>query len=217
VTQSIQLLSRRGSMADTSTDGEVKLGKSPNPDLPDAGTNANINQQSGQSLRRERHLRKAAFYAADSLSMSDRLGLSFGEHTARELPLQSAMCSFDCAQVLAEWVTTVQDRVGRYLGIIGKDEMDLLQVPGIILLEDEDRKLLEKIDEVLVSAEEKLNQNSVSPPSKEGGYGSKILVLTAYMLEREAVWPVTKLMARSLKTQAAHMTNRAQVSVTTHP
>jgi len=126
------------------------------------------------------------------------------------------MCSFDCAQVLAEWVTTVQDRVGRYIGIIGKDEMDLLQVPGIILLEDEDRKLLEKIDEVLASAEKKLMPGSGGPSLNEGGYGSKILILTAYMLERDAVWPVTKLMARSLKTQAAHMTSRAHTSVTTH-
>jgi len=176
----------------------------------------NIRHQSGQSLRRERHLRKAAFYAADSLSMSDKLGLSFAEHTSRELPLQSAMCAFDCAQVLAEWVATVQDRVGRYLGILGKDDVDLLQVPGIIMLEDEDRKLLEKIEEVLLSAEGKLAQASGAALSDEGGYGSKILVLTAQMLERAVVWPVTKLMAHSLKTQATHMTNRAQTSVTSH-
>jgi hypothetical protein len=180
--------SRRGSSADA-INCEGGMNKSPNEDLQESNAATNVHHQSAQSLRRERHLRKAAFYAADSLSMSDKLGLSFAEHTSRELPLQSAMCAFDCAQVLAEWVATVQDRVGRYLGIMGKDDVDLLQVPGIILLEDEDRKLLEKIEEVLVSAEGKMAQATGATLSDEGGYGSKILVLTAQMLERAAVWP----------------------------
>ena len=186
--QSSSSASGCGSSADV-VSGEGEMGKSPSDDLQETKTAPNIHQQSGQSLRRERHLRKAAFYAADSLLMSDKLGLSFAEHSSRELPLQSAMCAFDCAQVLAEWVTTVQDRVGRYLGSMGKDEVDLLQVPGIILLEDEDRKLLEKIEEVLVGAEGKMMQASGAILPDEGGYGSKILVLTAHMLERAAVWP----------------------------
>ena len=142
--------------------------------------------------RRERQLRKAAFYAADSLLMSDKLGLTFADHTCRELPLQSAMCAFDCAQVCAEWVTTLQARVGRYLGILGKDDMDLLQVPGIILLQDEDRRLLEKLDVILSSAEQKMRMNNGGENAGEGpreGYGSKTLMLTAQMLERAAVWP----------------------------
>lgn len=148
-------------------------------------------RQSSYSSRRERHLRKAAFYAADSLSMSDKLGLSFAEHTSRELPTQSAMCAFDCAQVLAEWIATVQERVGKYLGVIGRDEMNLLEVPGILLLEDEDRKLIQKIDEVLSSAEQKIqSQGGFDLTSaRDGGHGSRILVLTAYLLERDAVWP----------------------------
>jgi hypothetical protein len=186
--QSNDSTSRRGSSADV-TNGEGRLNKSGTEDLPENSTATNVHHQSGQSSRRERHLRKAAFYAADSLFMSDKLGMSFAEHTSRELPLQSAMCAFDCAQVLAEWVATVQDRVGRYLGIMGKDDMDLLQVPGIILLEDEDRKLLEKIEEVLVNAQGKMAQASGLTLSDVGGYGSKILVLTAQMLERAAVWP----------------------------
>lgn len=186
--QSHEEISRRGSTIDTA-DNDGKLGKSPDGNLVDGNVHGHINQQSAQSLRRERHLRKAAFYAADSLAMSDRLGLEFAEHSSQELPLQSAMCSFDCAQVLAEWVTTVQDRVGRYLGIIGKDDMDLLQVPGIILIEDEDRKLLEKINEVLTNAENKLLLGSGNPTPSQGGYGSRILLLTAHMLERDAVWP----------------------------
>jgi hypothetical protein len=88
--------------------------------------------------------------------MSDKLGVTFADFTSRELPIQSAMCAFDCAQVLAEWVSTLQERVGRYLGILGKDDIDYGQVPGIMLLEDEDCKLLEKITEVLNSAEIKM-------------------------------------------------------------
>jgi hypothetical protein len=186
--QSNDSTSRRGSSADA-TNGEGKLNKSATEDMQENSTATSVHHQSAQSFRRERHLRNAAFYAADSLLMSDKLGMSFAEQTSRELPLQSAMCAFDCAQVLAEWVATVQDRVGRYLGIMGKDDVDLLQVPGIILLEDEDRKLLEKIEELLVSAQGKMAQASGLTLSDEGGYGRKILVLTAQMLERAAVWP----------------------------
>ncbi|EHK99958.1 putative transcription factor TDA9 [Glarea lozoyensis 74030] len=174
--------------------------------------------------KRERHLRKAAFYAADSLSMSDKLGVTFADFTSRELPLQSAMCAFDCAQVLAEWVATVQERVGSFMGILGKDEIDFGQVPGIMLLEDEDCKLLGKIQEVLNSAEIKMNYEltglgSVAPHhvaqqlADNCGYGSQILRVTAYMLDKAAVWPVTRLMARSLETQASHMRARAENSV----
>lgn len=167
---------------------------------------SNASQQAANlgvsSSKRERHLRKAAFYAADSLSMSDKLGVTFADFTSRELPLQSAMCTFDCAQVLAEWVTTVQERVGRYLGILGKDDIDLGQVPGIMLLEEEDCKLLTKIQEVLQSAEIKMNcalagmgpaaqLNAAQrlPTTENSGYGSKILRVTAYMLDKAAVWP----------------------------
>jgi hypothetical protein len=158
--------------------------------------------QSVSTSKRERHLRKAAFYAADSLSMSDKLGVTFADFTSRELPLQSAMCAFDCAQVLAEWVATVQERVGRYLGILGKDEIDLSQVPGIMLLEEEDCKLLNKIQEVLNSAEIKMNYELAGmgavaqmnaaqrlPVGENSDYGSKILKVTAYMLDKAAVWP----------------------------
>ncbi|KAL1965687.1 hypothetical protein VTN77DRAFT_5187 [Rasamsonia byssochlamydoides] len=179
----------------------------------------------GQS-KREKLLRKAAFYAADSMCMSDRLGNTFAEFTSRELPLQCALCAFDCAQVLAEWVTTVQERVGPYLGVLGRDEVDLTQVPGIMLLEDEDCKLIDKIKEILGSIEAKMQreaQNAGSaaainalqrlPSVVEGGYGSKILMTTAYLLDRAAVWPVTKLMAHSLEAQAMRMKERAENSV----
>ena len=158
-------------------------------------------QSSGQCSKRERHLRKAAFCAATSLSMADKLGVTFADFNSRELPIQSAMCAFDCAQVLAEWVSTVQRRVGRYLGILGKDEIDFGQVPGIMLLDDEDCLLLRKIEEVLNSAEVKLGDSSNMsataaltatngmPTIHDRGYGSKILMVTARMLENAAVWP----------------------------
>jgi hypothetical protein len=133
--------------------------------------------------------------------MSDKLGVTFADFTSRELPLQSAMCAFDCAQVLAEWIATVQERVGRYLGILGKDDIDVSQVPGIMLLEEEDCKLLAKVQEVLNSAEIKMNYELAGMgavaqmnaaqrlPGDNCGYGSKILRLTAYMLDKAAVWP----------------------------
>ncbi|KAK8117952.1 uncharacterized protein PG998_006233 [Apiospora kogelbergensis] len=171
--------------------------------------------------KREKHLRKAAFYAADSLAMADKLGVTLADFTSRELPMQSAMCAFDCAQVLAEWVATLQDRVGRYLGIIGQDEVDLSQVPAIMLLEDEDVKLLSKIQEVLASAEMKVNLDLVSGNVSSGmvqmddhnGYAAKILRLTAYMLDKSAVWPITHLMARCLEAHSNHLRARAEKSV----
>jgi hypothetical protein len=155
----------------------------------------------GQS-KREKHLRKAAFYSADSITMSDRLGNTFAEFTCRELPLQSAMCAFDCAQVLAEWITTVQERVGPYLGVLGRDDVDLAHAMNVMLLEEEDCKLLEKIREILSSVESKMQRDvqtntTVStlsvlqrlPSVVEGGYGCKILIATASLLDRAAVWP----------------------------
>jgi hypothetical protein len=151
----------------------------------------------GHSSKRERHLRKAAFYAADSLNMADKLGATFAEFTSRELPIQAAMCTFDCAQVLAEWIATVQQRVGRFLGILGRDEIDFTQVPAIMLLEDEDCKLLEKINEILHHADVKVSFDAAamgqSPdtllgPLKNNGYGSRLLLTTAYMLDKAAVW-----------------------------
>lgn len=154
--------------------------------------------QSLQSSKRERHLRKAACYAADSLAMSEELGTSY---TARDLPNSAAMCSFDCAQVLSEWVACVQDRVGRFLGILGKDNIDYSAVPAIMLLEEEDVKLLQKIDGILQNADMKLAMDLQSMGSsslglldgltqlRESGYGTKLLMVTAYMLSRVAVWP----------------------------
>jgi hypothetical protein len=149
----------------------------------------------GQTTKRERHMRKAAFRAAHSLAMSDKLGVSFADFSSRELPIQSALCAFDCAQVLAEWVSTVQERVGRYLGILGKDQIDFENVPGIMLVDSEDINLFAKIDEFLSNMELKMAMDTSNTTTNDRsslssrGYGSKILMVTAYLLERSAVWP----------------------------
>ena len=189
---------RRESINDLGV-GDLAISKTPTQDQPMQSLSSVY--KTGQS-KREKHLRKAAFYAADSISMSDRLGNTFAEFSSRELPIQCAMCAFDCAQVLAEWITTVQERVGPYLGILGRDDLDLTQVPGVMLLEDEDCKLVDKIKEILNNVETKMqrqvqNNNSMSalsvmqrlPSVVEGGYGCKILIATASLLDRAAVWP----------------------------
>ena len=131
--------------------------------------------------------------------MSDRLNVTFADFNSKELPLQSALCAFDCAQILAEWVSTVQQRVGRYIGILGKDVIDLSQAPACMFLEEDDTRLLEKLKEILANAEAKLDGkvsfDSMATLNDDGrelessGYGSKILSVQARMLEKEAVWP----------------------------
>jgi Fungal specific transcription factor domain len=180
--------SRRGSAAESPlADGAQR--KAWSHDEQHSNLDSNNLQQTEQLALRERNLRKAAFYAADSLAMSDKLGVSFAEQTSRELPLQSAICAFDCAQVLAEWINTVQDRIGRYSGIIGSDNDDNSQAASLILLEEEDKNLLNKVRQVLHSAESKSISGSGSGSPKYLGYGSRILLTTASMLERAAVWP----------------------------
>ncbi|KAA8621807.1 DNA binding regulatory protein AmdX [Pyrenophora tritici-repentis] len=212
--------------ADGSPESSSSMDISHSPDQMGAQDNVSpgrTNQMpNGQSSKRERHLRKAAFYAADSLSMADRLGASYPDYTSRELPNSSALCTFDCAQVLAEWVATVQDRVGRYLGVLGRDEIDFTAVPAILLLEEEDVKLLQKISEILHHADMKMayDISSTSMPMLGGlsnlghcGYGTKLLMVTAYMLTKAAVWPVTHIHARALEAHAHHISQRAENSV----
>lgn len=202
---------------------------------PDVAVNHRRQSQAisaAHTSKRERHLRKAAFYAADSLLIASKWNLTFADSAAHELPIQSAMCFFDCCQVLAEWACTVQERVGRYLGIIGQAEIDYTQVPAIMLLETEDVDLLGKIEHICGMMEEKMvshaNMLSALDPSVTGGLhhierlpglgscglGSKILKVTALMLEKGAVWPVTHVMASALDTQSAHMDQRAESSMT---
>lgn len=159
---------------------------------------------SSQTSKRERHLRKAAFYAADSLLIASKWNLTFADPASHELPIQSAMCFFDCSQVLAEWACTVQERVGRYLGILGQADVDYTQVPAIMLLESEDVELLSKIQHICSRMEEKMvnhaNMLSALDPSGLGtidvlpslencGLGSRILKVVSFMLDKAAVWP----------------------------
>lgn len=211
----------------------------------------NQSQISGQSSKRERHLRKAAFYAADSLVISSRCNLMFVDPSAHELPIQSAMCFLDCAQVLAEWETTVQERIGKYVGVLGQTEVDYGQVPAVMLLDTEDVELLNKMENICAVMEEKMmmqakvahemdSNGALGLPSPldrlngsaRCGLGSRILRMTAQMLEKAAVWPgkrsdpttalyslmltfevVTHVMASALEMQAAHVDQRAEVSV----
>lgn len=136
----------------------------------------------------ERHLRRAAFYAADSIAMSQRLGTTFAASPCRDLPIQSALCAFDCAQVLVEWLATVEGRA----------------LTPELGLEEEDRTLVATIGTILA----RIDAQGSGYPRVAGGYGPQILVATAGLLERTGVWPVTGRMARSLEAQARRLQGR---------
>lgn len=177
--------------------------------------------------RSERRLRTASFYAVDSLSMSDKLGATFADRTSHELPMQTALCTAECAQVVAGWITALQDRVGPYIGIIGQDAIDFSQVPAIILLDEEDIKLLGRIEDILSTAEVKIGQRlgtvdssggmngseSVLSPDGFNGYAAKILRLAAWMVSKSAVWPMAHVAAHGLDMYANHVRARAEKSV----
>lgn len=138
---------------------------------------------------RERLLRKAAFYAADSFLMSDELCTTLADFDSRDLPVQSSMCAYECAQVLAEWVSVVQQRIGGLLGI-GRENIDYNQLRQLPLLDDEDMKLLDKIREFLDRSMVKLTKNGDNNIQLEHyGYGGKILLVVAQMFRRALVWP----------------------------
>jgi len=183
---------------------------SPQDSVPRRPSQLTLSEQA--SSRRERHLRKAAYYAADSLTIACSHNLTYADMAAaHELPVQSAMCFFDCSQVLAEWASTVQERVGRYLGILGRGAIEYTQVPAIMLLETEDANLLQKIEAICESLEAKryqqdnllaLDLQSMNSSSLQQmnsmhnnvnlsacGVGSRILRVTAMMLEKAVVWP----------------------------
>ena len=147
--------------------------------------------------KREKHLRRAAFYAADALTHSETYGaFAASETTCRDLPIQAHLCTLDCAQVLAEWVATVQERVGPYMGILGSEDCHLESLEGLMMLEAEDRKLLMRVMELVRSTEAKLSndwnngrgQRNVNIPS-DGCLGSKVLRVHACLLEKVVIWP----------------------------
>lgn len=188
------------------------------------------------SSNRERSLRHAAIYAANSLFISSELGVTILSFHSRELPIQSAVSVFDAAQILAEWVSTVQERVGSYLGTLGIDYVDYRQVPPI-LLDGEDCKLLATVKGLVEKLEGKLMEYTLmngllsDPPRMEGcGFGSKLLAIIAFMFKVDPVWPgqspitqftmadfpneniVQREMALALETQASHAMGRARSS-----
>lgn len=138
---------------------------------------------------RERLLRKAAFYAADSFLLSDELCTTLADFDSQDLPVQSSMCAYECAQVLAEWISLLQQRVGGLLGI-GRGNIDHNQLRQLPLLDDEDLKLLHKIREFLDRSMVKLTKNGDNNIQLEHyGYGGKILLVVAQMFRRALVWP----------------------------
>lgn len=186
------------------------------------GSSDYANSAERVTTRREKHLRKASFFAADSLSMADRLGVSVADLWGGELPLQVALCAFDCLQVLVEWVATLQDRVGPYLGIVGHDDVDFAQMPAIMMLEEDDVKLLEKVkgivDTIERKAREKLAAAGLDADFKleeTGGYVPKLLRLFSVLLKNAGVWQVYQIMSQCLESQAIHARNRAERSTMT--
>ncbi len=144
----------------------------------------------GPSLDHERLLRKAAHHAANSLLISENLSTTLAGFDSRELPVQSSICAYECAQVLAEWVSVVQQRVGGILGILGKESIDYDQVPDMVLLDHEDWQLLKKIKEFLDHSFFKLADGcDLDLRLQEYGYGSKILLVVAQIFRRAIVWP----------------------------
>lgn len=206
-------------------DGEQQNGSKSAKGAANGGTEQQPESQaasadaSRKASRRERHLRKAAFHAANSLLLANRASATFADFGARELSIQQALCHFEDAQVLAEWMATLQERVGPYVGVLGLDPINLDDVPAVILLEPEDVQLMRQLDEILRNAEMKMaqspalfSQNQPSPEDAHVGYSAKILQTMGRMLDGAGVWPVTKLMNVGLEVQAKFMKDRAEKS-----
>lgn len=147
------------------------------------------------SSNRERHLREAAHCAANSLGMSMQTGSTLLDCASREMPIQAAVSVYNAAQILAEWVSTLQERLGRFVGIIGHDYVDFRQFPTMFL-DGEDYQLLEIFKGLLENLDAKLadyayrNDLRGSLPRTEGyGFGSKLLAIIAFMLKMAPVWP----------------------------
>lgn len=153
-----------------------------------------------QYSNRERHLRQAACCAVNSLAMSIQMGRTVLDCDSRELSIQSAASVYDATQILAEWVSTVQERVGRYLGILGIGFIDFCQVP-VGFLDEEDLRLLDKIKQLIEILEGRLasygftnswlsNHISNDLVGMEGyNLGSKLLAMSAFLLKMSPVWP----------------------------
>lgn len=139
-------------------------------------------------IGREKLLRKAASFAIKYLSQAHERDLTLADMTHRGLSLQHCMCTFDCAQVLAEWIATLQDRVGQYLGgVLGRDKIDVFEVPAIMFLDDVDTDLLLTVQRIMSGWEKRLGMKIMS--AFHGGYAVKLLKVTAYTFGKAEVWP----------------------------
>jgi hypothetical protein len=216
-----------------------------NDSKSDDGNDAKYNQSSSNqnpqspadnaSARREKHLRRAAFYAADSLTVACQYNLTYADQAAHELPIQSAVGFLACVQVLSEWVSAVQERVGPQLGMLGRDAIDFSQMPAVALLEAEDLELLHKMDDICQRLEQKrlaqenllaVEMNNFNPSSTGinpgrnkvdlSGYGSagKLTRVIAMMLEKAVIWPITHVIAQALEVEAQYLDRRAAASLT---
>lgn len=186
-----------------------------------AGSSPRFGNSQGQSdshqsvTRREHQLRKAAFWAAEAFVNASPLGTKFSELSPRELSLATTLCTFDCVTVLAEWIATLQDRIGPYLGgILGQGEFDYSAIPAVMFLEEEDTKLIKKFEEILNSVRPRLigQGANVNDPRLQDGIAlaTQILNITAVMAEHASVWPVTRYMARCLESHGEVMRVRAE-------
>ncbi|KAK6499732.1 hypothetical protein TWF481_010089 [Arthrobotrys musiformis] len=203
--------------ADTPPGSNSSPASSPNsaltsPDLnPSKGAGnyqAPYPQASTISSRREKHIRRAAFYAADALAMSEKSGLSSPDFLARELPMQSLMCAFDCAQVLAEWVNAVQERVRPFMGKFGDAECDLMSIEALMMLENEDRVLLGRVIDILKKSHEKMVFEWDSIVGGNDEVSVSILRVSAHLLEKASVWPVMRVYSSALRYHADNIESR---------
>ncbi|KAK6544519.1 hypothetical protein TWF694_001211 [Orbilia ellipsospora] len=181
---------------------------SPDPSKGSANYQSGYPQSNGISSRHEKHIRRAAFYAADALAMSDKSGLSSPEFLARELPMQSFMCAFDCAQVLAEWVNAVQERVRPFMGKFGDAECDLMSIEALMMLETEDRLLLGRVIDILKKSHEKMVFEWDSIVGGNDEVSVSILRVSAHLLEKASVWPVVKVFSSALRYHADNIETR---------
>jgi len=207
----LQLVSQDGDQ-----ENALNLGQPGNMSQPEVNHQDQV-EASQKASRRERHLRKAALHAANSLVRSGRAGSTHADFGGKSLSIQAALCQFECASVLAEWVATLQERVGPYIGILGLDPINLEEVPAVVLLEPEDLQLMAQLDDIIRTAEMKMNRDPATfgqPPVGEApaGYSTKILQITGRMLDKNSVWPVLKLMNAGLEVQARAMRDRAERS-----
>lgn len=194
-----EIVSRNDSTSGPSPEHPAEASKEASNTDSDSQMDLNGPYSADQSSKRERHLRNAAAHAAHSLHNSDAHNVSLADAPSREVNLGSAICTLDSAEILAEWVSVVQDRVGRYLGTLGKDEVDFESVPAIMLLESEDNALLQKTETIVRNAERKLNtlqtatkRNETSETkatdSNELGLAARLLKVTSRECECAATW-----------------------------